>query len=593
MGRRLVWHFYLAFLPVALLALAAAGWFSYSTLRDTYLAQKNADLFTMTRLLQEEFIAGLTGGDSGSLQAACRAIGARSGVRLTVIDPEGKVLADSNEDPARMANHIDRVEIRAALARGEGTAMRPSPTLHEPMLYAAVRLSAPDGRTLGVLRLSLHGAEIDRALRLIRMQVVGGGLLIAVVLGLVSFVIAERLSRPLTEMTRVATHFAAGDLHFRLSEPGVKELSELARAMNRMAEQLDERIRLIIDQRRELEAVLAGMVEGVVAVDREDRILRLNAAAGRLLGVDPGVARGRSIQAAVRNPDLQRFVARALESEAPVETEIALRRDEEMTLQAYGAPLRDAQGARIGALLVLHDVTRLRRLETVRRDFVANVSHELKTPVTAIKGFVETLIEGAHREEKDRLRFLGIIEQQAERLQSIIEDLLSLSKIEQDAGEERIPLATVPLAPILDAARSMCEPKAREKNLAIALACDERLRVQANSSLLEQAVVNLVDNAIKYSDPGKRIEIRAAAGERTISIEVRDQGCGIAAEHLPRLFERFYRVDKSRSRSLGGTGLGLSIVKHIVKAHQGNVAVESEPGKGSTFVIELPLEKNA
>ncbi|MEX2561444.1 MAG: ATP-binding protein, partial [Pirellulales bacterium] len=254
----------------------------------------------------------------------------------------------------------------------------------------------------------------------------------------------------------------------------------------------------------------------------------------------------------------------------------------------HGTALRDAGGHSIGAVIVLNDVSRLRQLENMRRDFAANVSHELKTPVTSIKGFVETLLDGAMRDSQDSERFLRIIARQADRLDSIIEDLLSLSRIEKEGDAADLVLTLAELRGVLESALHDCDSKASERGIRIALSCDDGLQARINPPLLEQAVTNLLDNAIKYSEPAGEVQLSGQTAGGEVLIVVRDQGCGIAEEHLSRLFERFYRVDKARSRKLGGTGLGLAIVKHIVLAHRGQVTVESAPSAGSTFTIHLP-----
>jgi two-component system, OmpR family, phosphate regulon sensor histidine kinase PhoR len=257
-------------------------------------------------------------------------------------------------------------------------------------------------------------------------------------------------------------------------------------------------------------------------------------------------------------------------------------------LRIRGTALRDGHGQGVGAVIVLNDVTRYRHLENLRRDFVANVSHELKTPIASIKGFVETLLDGALQSPDDAQRFLKIIASHAERLNNIIEDLLSLSKIEQSEEAANLPLVEVPLRPVLEAALRGCEPQASARKVSLELRCEEIL-AHVNPPLMEQAIINLIDNAIKYSEPGGQVVVEAQQNASEVIVAVQDRGCGIATEHLPRLFERFYRVDRARSRKLGGTGLGLAIVKHIVQAHQGRVTVESTPGEGSTFSIHLPL----
>jgi two-component system, OmpR family, phosphate regulon sensor histidine kinase PhoR len=336
------------------------------------------------------------------------------------------------------------------------------------------------------------------------------------------------------------------------------------------------------------------MIEGVLAIDREEKILRLNQAAATLLDLQPDAVVGRRIQEVLRKPDLQKFVTEAMRSTHPIEAEMRLLiRGEERFLQTHGAPLRDAGGREIGVLVVLNDITRLQRLENVRRDFVANVSHELKTPITAIKGSVETLLGGAIEEADSAPRFLEIIARQADRLNAIIEDLLALSRIEQEEEKSGIQLTEINVAVVIQSALQSCQVKAQDKQVQLSVDCPADLQCQANAPLLEQALVNLVDNAIKYSNEGGAVQIAVHAVATDLEITVRDFGCGVAREHLPRLFERFYRVDKGRSRKQGGTGLGLAIVKHIVQAHGGQITVDSTPGEGSTFTIRLPaLQSN-
>jgi two-component system phosphate regulon sensor histidine kinase PhoR len=358
-----------------------------------------------------------------------------------------------------------------------------------------------------------------------------------------------------------------------------------------MASKLRERIETVLSQANEQEAVFSSMVEGLLAVDTDERIIRMNRAAAAFFDVDPDEARGRTIQEVIRNPELQKFVTRALTSREPVEGDIILRvNGGERFLQAHGALLLDAESSRRGLVVVLNDVTRLRQLEAVRRDFVANVSHELRTPITSIKGFVETLRDGAIHNREDAEHFLGIIAKQSDRMNSIIADLLTLSRVEQDMEKEKVRFETGRLTEALREAVQVCERKASEKEISIGIECPQDLTARINAALIEQAVVNLIDNAVKNSDPGTRVTVSAGRSDGGTVISVADEGYGIPAKHIPRLFERFYRVDKARSSKLGGTGLGLAIVKHIAQAHGGSVSVESTPGSGSKFTIFLPDE---
>jgi two-component system phosphate regulon sensor histidine kinase PhoR len=302
----------------------------------------------------------------------------------------------------------------------------------------------------------------------------------------------------------------------------------------------------------------------------------------------------RPLQEVVRNPDLRRFALLAIDCRDPVEDDLVLRGPRDRTIRLRGTALRDLSGEG-GAVIVLNDVTDVQRLENVRRDFVANVSHELKTPIASIKGFVETLLDGAADDPVDNRRFLQIVAKQADRLAAIIEDLLALSRIEQSEGAGTLPLEPARIADVLTAVVGECAPRAADKSIRLVTSCADDLVAEVNPPLLEQALINLADNAIKYSDEGRTTTIDAVAegadGSGEVVFTVRDEGRGIAPEHLPRLFERFYRVDSARSRALGGTGLGLSIVKHIAQAHGGTVTVESTVGVGTTFTMRLPLAR--
>ncbi|MBX7145653.1 MAG: PAS domain-containing protein, partial [Oligoflexia bacterium] len=333
---------------------------------------------------------------------------------------------------------------------------------------------------------------------------------------------------------------------------------------------------------------LASMIEGVVAIDSADRVLRVNQAAAKVMGVSVAGALSKPLSQVVRHVELLRFVEDVRASSSPLERDIRISLGGEKTLHATGAALRDLMGNLIGVLLVFSDVTRLRRLENMRREFVANVSHELRTPITAIKGFVETLEDGALHNPADAKRFIDIIGRHAARLSAIFDDLLTLSRIEEGNKEEAVPLVEGIVSAVARGAIEACHARAAEKGVLLAMEGSDTVRALINASLLEQAIVNLIQNAITYSEPRMTVNVTVEQDAQEIRIKVQDQGIGIESIHLPRLFERFYRVDKSRVRSAGGTGLGLAIVKHVAESHHGQVSVGSVPGKGSTFVIHLP-----
>lgn len=590
MGRRpLLWQLFPSYVVIIALSLAAVTWYATSTLRDFHHAEVARELEARARVIERQAEKLLAPEAAAALDALCKDLGKRSATRITVMLPSGRVIGDSDEDPTRMENHAgpSRPEIAAALRGETGTSIRHSATLDKNMMYLAVPLFRGD-TVVGVLRTSLPLTAIEEALEGVHRRLAIAGLAVGIIAALFSLWISRRVSAPLAAMRQGAERFARGELDTRVAVPDTEELAALAEALNQMAAQLGERLNRILCQRNEQEAILASMVEGVLAVDTQERLISLNRAAIRMLGVDLAAPEGRSLEEVVRNSALQGFASRALAAPGPTEGEVTLRDNGEVTLQLCGAPLRDAAGRQIGAVIVLNDVTRLRRLEGVRRDFVANVSHELKTPITSIKGFVETLLAGALREPADAERFLSIIAKQADRLNAIIEDLLLLSRLEEGNGKPSITLEDCKLREVLAAAVQVCCLQAEEKGIAVHLTCDEGLTARVNPPLLEQAIVNLVGNAIKFSEPGQPVEVKAEQTSAETLLTVADHGCGIERQHLPRLFERFYRVDKARSRKLGGTGLGLAIVKHIAQAHGGSVTVESAPGKGSTFTLRLP-----
>ncbi len=596
---RIVWLLLSGSLLITLVALLTFGGVSAWRFRRDALERASDALHAQATLLAELAAERLATGGAGDVDRLCKELGRRAGTRLTIVRPDGAVVGDSEADPRSMAPHGDRPEVIAALAGGVGRANRYSPTLRQRLLYVAVPI-APEGRSpadrgaiLGAARASVDEGTALRGLRAFEARLLLAWLVVALVAAGVAVVTGRRLAGSLLRL-RDSVDGLAGDRPIaRVPPAGPGEVADLAEALNSAAVVFDARLRTALRERGELEAVLLSMMEGVLAVDGEERVLRLNDAAARLLRLDRERAAGRPIQEVIRNVELQRFIARVLAGGTPQEGELALRDagdGTERIMQAHGTTLRDERGGAIGALVVLNDVTRLRRLEGVRREFVANVSHELKTPVTSIKGFVETLLDGAYRQPDEALRFLGIVAEQADRLNAIIEELLMLSRLEQQEGGERPVLSEQRARPVLEAAVQTCSPLARERSVTIALECPDDLEARLNPALIEQAVVNLIDNAVKYSEGGRSVRIVAARGPSGGGLEIRviDQGAGIPAEHLPHLFERFYRVDKGRGRKQGGTGLGLAIVKHIAQVHGGSVDVESRPGSGSTFTLRLP-----
>lgn len=582
----LIWHIFPTYLLVILIALIAITGYTARSMESFYQQHVAADLEVRARIIEKDVLSAYGKGPE-AFQRLCREMGRDSAARITVVSTDGQVMGDSEQNPAEMENHAARPEIQQALRKGLGNAIRYSATLKRKMLYVAVPLR--DGEnTIGILRLAEPVARLSEALWGFRMRMAYAGFAVALFAAAISWIVCRRLSRSLAQIREGAQRFSRGDFSQELPIPNPQEFAQLSEAMNQMARHLDDRIRAVINQRNQFEAILSSMVEGVLAVDTEKRIISINRAAARTVGVQVERALGQSSEIMITNAELRQFISDALSSSETTESEFVIPERDQQILQVHGTVLRDSEGRNIGAVVALNDVTRLRRLEQVRRDFVANVSHELRTPITSIKGFVETLLDGALNDPSDARRFLEIVAKQSDRLNAILGDLLTLSQIEEGEHQAEIALEAGGLREVLQAAVQLCETKAQEKMIDIDLTCDDGLRVQMNAPLLEQAITNLVDNAIKYSDVGGQVRILAVRDRNGVHIQVSDDGCGIPAEHLPRLFERFYRVDKARSRNLGGTGLGLAIVKHIAKAHHGRVTVESIPGKGSSFQFSVP-----
>ncbi|MBU1637258.1 PAS domain-containing protein [bacterium] len=587
--RSLFSSLYLPYLLLIIASVFVVSWYGIHSFQTLSLKQLASRLESQAYLVRQALPDDVSIGNLAAVDSVCVRMGRIAGIRVTVILPTGEVSGESDADPGTMNDHRSRPEVRAALAGKAGVSSRFSHTLNAQMHYVAVPLKK-EGKVIAVVRTAIAATEIDEAMDRMYFRVGGAGLLIALTAAFVSFYIARRHRRMLQEMQRGAERFAAGELGSRLPESTVEEFAALDRTMNKMAAQLDKRIRAITQQREEQEAVLAGMVEGVVAVDRQERIIIANQAAARMFDFSTEKVKGRFVQEIVRNGDVQRFVKQALQQKDEQLNALIMLDEGSKVLQACASVIHDPQHGPRGSVIVFNDITRMRKLELTRREFVANVSHELKTPITSIKGYIETLRDEAPMSDEDREKFLGIIARQADQLTATIDDLLALGRIEREADSMKLRKEQCSLYDVLQEAKMLCQKHAEEKGQTIELAVPEEIIVAVNSRLMEQAVMNLIDNAVKYGNQGGHIDIRAAQEGDEVVIEVKDDGPGISQEHLPRLFERFYRTDRGRSRSVGGTGLGLAIVKHIAQAHKGSASVESEVGKGSVFTIRFPAE---
>jgi two-component system phosphate regulon sensor histidine kinase PhoR len=527
----------------------------------------------------------LVAGDYAELHEFVGWLSRETQTRITVVAPDGKVLADSDQDSAQMENHRNRPEIESASRDGVGVATHASRTLGIPMMYLALRLNKGE-QVRGFVRVALPIQEVHQRVATMQRIIWGIGLAVCMAtLVITSFVVA-RVARPVKSLTTAAQAIARGDYGQRVRVSSRDEIGTLADTFNRMSDELNERVSQIRADGDLLTTMLTVMVEGVVALDANQRVLFANEAAHSMLGLGNQSVAGRPLWEMVRSSAIQDSLQDARNGSQTSRSEFELPGRDRRTVAMHATRLPGDPSP--GIVLVCHDITELRRLENLRREFVANVSHELKTPLASIKAYVETLLAGAVHDPEHNLPFLRRIDEQADRLTRLILDLLRLARVE--SGQEVFELTAVPLAEVVAACVQAHEAASAAKNIRVETRSPEtEVSVRADFEGLRTILDNFVDNAIKYTPEGGHIVICWGIEEMMARLEVQDTGIGIAPHDQPRIFERFYRVDKARSRDLGGTGLGLSIVKHLTQAFGGTVSVSSQVGTGSVFTVLLPL----
>ncbi|MFQ5601193.1 MAG: ATP-binding protein [Candidatus Krumholzibacteriia bacterium] len=580
--RRLFWKLILTFSLVILFCLAVVGGYLVHSARRTSRTHLEDQLERLAYLVDERFASLLDAGRTAETDSLAELLGRGTGTRITAIAPDGTVLADTQSDPARMENHRFRPEVQEALRGRVGSSLRFSTTVRSRFLYVAIPSNARPG---WVLRVAIPVEQYEQHVRASTNVLILGAALASVLAIVLGFFFTRRVTQPLEAMRTNLERLEAGEFGVRLDPGPEDEVGQLARTLNRVQEQLENTIQSLKSQHDQREFILSSMVEGLVAVDAEDRMLLVNSSARALLGLDALEVEGRALVETIRQPGFVDFARKVRISERPLGVELVLCDPQPRWLELHGAPVRFTEGGRAGAVIVFNDVTRLHKLEQARKDFVANVSHELKTPVTTIKGFLETLLEGGALDDPGSARrFLGIVSKHTERLSAIIDDLLYLSRLEYEEAE--IARHPVDLAVVAEGCVADFEHVARSTGIELSIRVGaEPARILGDASLLTRALDNLIDNALEY---GGVAEVRLVDEGGKVAILVADAGPGLPEAQLERVFDPFYRVDKSRSPGSGGAGLGLSVARTIVRGHGGDITLRNRPEGGLEARVTLP-----
>ncbi len=571
---------------IFILVLLVTDWTLSHFLQKRDLQQLQSSLSRQSTLIRE--IATPLLKEAPKLQSKVKKLAEGTDLRITIIDPEGAILADSSETSealAKMDNHATRPEVASALRKETGMSIRYSMTVQTKMLYIAIPI-LEHSQILGVVRTAMPITRVDEILASVRRPV-----MLAAVLGILIVLVAGilfggRLTQRIGRITSVAERYAREDWSEKILMDGRDELKMLADTMNQMATSLRSRIEDLESEKGKISVILSNMNEGVIAISRRKQFVMANPAAEKIFGFTAAHTQEKSLIEITRHPQLERIVDHAFQEQKNASSEIQISGKIKKTLLANVIVL-DAHARDIGGILVFHDMTELRRLENIRKEFVANVSHELRTPLTSIKGFIETLLGGALKDPPTSERFLKIVSEETDRLGRLVEDILTLGEIEQGAAlvrKEKIDLASE-LPAILERFKTQLQ----EKKIAVENRISGKpLPLSGDRDKVHQVFVNLIDNAIKFNKPEGMIVLSADQSPKGVVITIEDTGIGIPEESLGRIFERFFRVDKARSKELGGTGLGLAIVKHIMEAHGGHATCQSTPGQGSRFSVFFP-----
>jgi len=585
MTKKISWKLFFTYIIIIIICITFTGILAIISLRNFYINHLSSNLKSNATLVTNILEDDLATNNLSQIKLKTKDLGKELEIRITIIDINGVILGDSEKDPALMENHSDRPEIKEALQGKTGKSIRYSSTLEIDMLYLTIPI-IKNNQTLGIARLSLPLTEVNKNISNLHKIIILATAIALVIASIISLIISLTITRPLQEMTKVSQKISKGDFSKKLKILNRDEIGQLADSLNLMSEELENKIRIISEDKDKMKVVLSSVIEGIVAIDKEGRIILFNHALKNMINCSSDRVLEKFHWEIIRNNQLNELLKETLQKGQALTREITLFSPQEKIFHASANPLTEKNKV-WGAVVVLNDITEIKKLEKMRSEFVANVSHELRTPLTSIQGFVETLKEGAINDPEKAQYFLEIIEKQSNRLNNLIEELLQLSKIESQ--KIAMNLQSINLRDLIDKTISEFKKKIEQKDHKIKINISPQLPlVKADPEQFEVVFRNLLDNALKYTPDGGEIYISALEKAENIYIEIADNGIGISAEHLPRIFERFYRANKDRSRKLGGTGLGLAIVKHIVQAHQGTIGVESKPGKGSKFFFTLP-----
>ncbi|MCD2219066.1 cell wall metabolism sensor histidine kinase WalK [Listeria monocytogenes] len=579
----------LSFFILFFVVMVIVGIFSGELMKSTYLNMKENQLEDDAKiLLQTTNMENLDlDKDAATIQKSLDPLGEDIDARITVIDSKGDVVADTKKDPEKLDNHVNRPEVTDILKKGEsvGISIRESDSLGYSMLYVAVPVKH-QSKTDGVLRISISLESVDAAVAKLwgNLALIFG--IALVIIAAISVFIARKITRPVREIIEVSTDLANHKYDSRIHGKISGELQDLSISVNTLAESLETQMFEIKQNEQRLNAIVQNLVSGVMLINVDKQVIMTNRTMYQILGETE--ITGKPFYEVIKSFALSQLIEATFETKTIQQKEIILYFPREMILDASVSPILGENGEITGIILLLHDITQIRHLENVRSEFVTNVSHELKTPVTALKGFAETLLDGAMYDEMLLKKFLTIIKEESDRLHRLIMDILALSRIEQNPVPENVELVEVDEV-IEQSARTIFE-MATEKNIQVIIPekTIPSVTIETDRDKLQQILINLLSNAINYTPVDGKVEVKLIEQEAEVIIEVTDNGIGIPAKDIDRVFERFYRVDKARSRHSGGTGLGLSIVKHLVENCGGRIEVESQEEVGSTFRVTLP-----